>query len=253
MIIKELIEHVTGLEAELKSCSDRLEERSDEEALHDLRVAVRRLRSILRPLRDFPDINALEVVAAVVGHRSTPLRDTEVLIKELDARGFPKLSGARKRKLEADYDALLASSEWLLLRNAMAAWPAICREAEREGELKGLSKHIRKELAKQQRKLGEELRDATHDRHRLRVRIKRVRYADEVYPELSDLPAKVPQRLKAAQSALGDWHDCVQWLHRAEQEDDLKPLCSVWRQALADAEQRSDQALEPLFKDFPVK
>lgn len=252
MVVDELIEHVVALETELRACSGRLEQRSDEEALHDLRVAVRRLRSILRPLRELPNINALEAVAAAVGHRSTPLRDTEVLIQELNARGLAKLSEPRKQELEAGYDALLASPEWLLLRNALAAWPAVCREVEREGALKGLRKHIRKALAKQQRKLSKELRDPAHDRHRLRVRIKRVRYADEVYPELSDLPDKVPKRLKAAQSALGDWHDCVQWLHRAEQDTDLQPLCAAWRQVLADAEQRSDQALEPLLKVFPV-
>ncbi len=83
MMIDELIEHVVALEAELQACSARLQEHSDGEALHDLRIGVRRLRSILRPLRGLPEINALELVAAEVGHRSTPLRDTEVLIQEL--------------------------------------------------------------------------------------------------------------------------------------------------------------------------
>jgi len=252
MLVDELIEQMVALEAELQACGKRLEARSDGEALHDLRVAVRRLRSILRPLRDLPDIGALEEVAAAVGHRSTSLRDTEVLIQELAARERPELGESRRQGLEAGYDALLAGPEWLLLRNALAAWPAICREARREGKLKGLGKHIRKELAKQRRKLGRELRDPNHDRHRLRVRIKRVRYAAEVYPDLSDLPDKAPKRLKEAQSALGDWHDCIQWLQRAGQEADLQPLCTAWRQTLVDAEQRSDQALKPLLKAFPA-
>ncbi|GAB3373422.1 CHAD domain-containing protein [Azotobacter armeniacus] len=213
---------------------------------------MRQLRSVLRPLRGLSDIDTLEVAAAAVGHLSTPLRDTEVLLQELDARGLSDLSASRKLELEAGRDALLASSEWLLLRNALEAWPAVCRQAERAGDLKGLRKHIRKRLVKQQRKLAEGLRDPAHDRHRLRVLIKRVRYTDEVYPELSTLTAGTPKRLKAAQSALGDWHDCLQWLHRAEQEADLQPLCAQWRQALADAEQCSDQKLMPLCKDFPV-
>jgi CHAD domain-containing protein len=251
MMIDELIEHVVALEAELQACSARLQEHSDGEALHDLRIGVRRLRSILRPLRGLPEINALELVAAEVGHRSTPLRDTEVLIQELEAHERPDLIEPRQRELEAGREALLASSEWLLFRNALAAWPAICREAAKEGKLKGLRKHIRRQLAKQQRKLAEGLRNPAHDRHRLRVLIKRVRYAYEVYPKLSDLPDKAPKRLKAAQSVLGDWHDCVQWLHRAEQEPDLQPLCETWREAMASAERHSDQVLKRLLKDFP--
>ncbi|MFC0665829.1 CHAD domain-containing protein [Azotobacter chroococcum] len=253
MIVDRLVEHVLQLDVALMASGARLQARSDEEALHDLRVAVRQLRSVLRPLRGLSDIDALEVVAAAVGHASTPLRDTEVLLQELQARSLAELSAPRRQALEAGRDALLASAEWLLLRNALEAWPAVCRRAERLGDLQGLRKHIRNRLAKQQRKLAEALRDPAHDRHRLRVLIKRVRYADEAYPELSALPAGTAKRLKAAQSALGDWHDRLQWLQRAEREADLQPLCEAWRQALADAAQRSDQALEPLCKDFPLE
>ncbi len=252
MIVDDLIEHVVTSESLLLACSERLKARSDDEALHDLRVAIRQLRSVLRPLRGFPGIGALEGVAAEIGHRSTHLRDTEVLIQELDSRGFAQLSAARRLALENGYDALLCSSEWLLLRSSLAAWPAICRTAKRGGQLRELRRHIRKQLAKQQRKLGKCLRDPGHDRHRLRVLIKRVRYADEVYSALSDLPGKASKRLKAAQAALGDWHDRVQWLSRAEREADLQALRPAWQQALAEAERRSDEALAPLLKDFPA-
>ncbi len=252
MIVDDLIEHVVASESQLLACSERLKERSDGEALHDLRVTIRQLRSVLRPLRGFPGIGALEGVAAEIGHRSTHLRDTEVLLQELDSRGLVELSAARRQALESGCDALLSGSEWLLLRSSLAAWPAICHTAKREGQLKELRRHIRKQLAKQQRKLGKCLRDPDHDRHRLRVLIKRVRYADEVYPALSDLPGKASKRLKAAQAALGDWHDRVQWLSRAEREADLQALRPAWQQALAEAERRSDEALAPLLEDFPA-
>lgn len=252
MIVDDLIEHIVASESLLIACSERLKARSDGEALHDLRVAIRQLRSVLRPLRGFPGISALEGVAAEIGHRSTHLRDSEVLIQELDSRGLSELGASRRQALEAGYDALLSSAEWLLLRSAMAAWPAICRAAKQEGQLKELRRHIRKQLAKQQRKLGKCLRNPDHDRHRLRVLIKRVRYADEVYPALSDLPGKASKRLKEAQAVLGDWHDRVQWLSRAEHEADLQVLRPAWQQALAEAEKRADETLEPLLKDFPA-
>lgn len=139
MAVTPLIEHVLRLDVALQAASARLQARSDDEALHDLRVGVRRLRSLLRPLRNLSDVNTLEAAATALGHLSTPLRDSEVLVQELEAR---------------------------------------------------------------------------------------------------------------AQSALGDWHDRLQWLRRAEQESDLQPLCDSWRQALAAAEQRSAEALKPLCRQF---
>lgn len=69
--------------------------RSDVEALHDLRVSLRRMRSLLRPLRGLPWIDPLEKAAAAMGQLSTPLRDDEVLLQELESLGRPDLVGPR--------------------------------------------------------------------------------------------------------------------------------------------------------------
>uniref|UniRef100_UPI0035677BD6 CHAD domain-containing protein n=1 Tax=Pseudomonas sp. TaxID=306 RepID=UPI0035677BD6 len=84
-----------------------------------------------------------------------------------------------------------------------------------------------------------------------RLLIKRVRYGAEAYPKLSGLSAKTLARLKAAQSALGDWHDLLQWLQRAEQEADLAECVAPWRTALQAAEETVDLALLALQADFP--
>jgi CHAD domain-containing protein len=123
----------------------------------------------------------------------------------------------------------------------LAAW---------HGELGDLAPYIRKRLIRQQRGLAKALRDPEHDRHRLRVLIKRVRYAAEAYPALAALPKPAARQLKAAQAALGDWHDHLQWLHRAETEKDLQPLCESWRRALIAAERLADRALQPLREVF---
>nr|WP_242070876.1 MULTISPECIES: CHAD domain-containing protein [Pseudomonas] len=41
--------------------------RTDSEALHDLRIAVRRIRSLLRPMRALSEVAALNFAAAGVG------------------------------------------------------------------------------------------------------------------------------------------------------------------------------------------
>ena len=83
-------------------------------------------------------------------------------------------------------------------------------------------------------------------RHRLRLLIKRVRYAAESYPELDPLPVKAMPRLKAAQEALGNWHDCWQWLAKAEQESDLQPCVAVWRVTMVKAQASADLVLDTL-------
>ena len=79
--------------------------------------------------------------------------------------------------------------------------------------------------------------------------IKRVRYAAEAYPELDKLPANAMSRLKNAQGALGDWHDCWQWLAQAEQQVDLRPCVAVWQRTMAKAEGQADRVLEKLSAD----
>ena len=49
-----IIENIVRLEVKLLACQARLQAETDPEALHDLRTTVRRLRSLLRPLRGLP-------------------------------------------------------------------------------------------------------------------------------------------------------------------------------------------------------
>lgn len=48
-LVDQLVAQVIGLEVGLLSCQARLAAVTDDEALHDLRTTVRRLRSLLRP------------------------------------------------------------------------------------------------------------------------------------------------------------------------------------------------------------
>ena len=244
------LQQVVRLQVSLYACRERLLAATDPEALHDLRIALRKLRSLLRPLRGVPACDALQKQAAELGRISGPLRDLEVLLAHLQGLGMRDAVSRRQPRLLEGYRALLADDALPALFEALDQWPQLWRQAAADAELAGLAKRVKRRLAKQQRRLGEALVDPAHDRHRLRLLIKRVRYGAEAYPRLSGLSANTLARLKAAQSALGDWHDRLQWLQRAEQEADLAACVATWRTALQAAEEAVDLQLLMLQEDF---
>lgn len=245
-MLDDLIAQVLTLEIKLLSCRARLEADTDGEALHDLRINIRRLRSLLRPLRDLPAADVLDAAAHEVGALSTPLRDLEVLVVELESHGLVQLAELRRQRVRAGYTALLAAPALAQLFRVLDAWPQLLRISHREGLLEKPRKSIRKRLAKEWKRLEQALADPAHDRHRLRLLIKRARYGSEAYPHLVDVTDKTQRLLKGAQTALGKWHDRLQWLAMAEQEPDLAPRVKAWSVAMHGAEVRSDRVLDKL-------
>ena len=248
-LVDRLVAQVLGLEVRLLACQARLAVATDPEALHDLRTTVRRLRSLLRPLRGLPGVEQLEAAASAVGQVTTPLRDREVLAAYLHEHGQHEAATRRMAQVAEAYPNVAQGPELAQLLLVLDAFPRFLRAAQRQKILRGLRQRIEKRLAKQWGALDQTLHDPAHDRHRLRLLIKRVRYAADAYSELGQLPAKAMSRLKAAQGALGDWHDCWQWLARAEHEPDLLPCVSVWRSTMLKAEARADKVLARLSLD----
>lgn len=245
-LVDRLVAHVLSLEVRLLACQARMTARTDPEALHDLRTTVRRLRSLLQPLRGLPGAEQLEDAASAVGQLTTPWRDREVLAAYLLKHDQPEAAQRRMAQMAEAYPALAASAEVASLMMILDAFPRFLRASQRQGLLKGLDKRIEKRLGKQWKKLDEALHDPAHDRHRLRLLIKRVRYGIEAYPELDRLPEAALKRLKSAQGALGDWHDCWQWLAKAQVEADLQPCVATWQATMIEAETTSDRVLEKL-------
>ncbi|TWR92479.1 CHAD domain-containing protein [Pseudomonas saxonica] len=241
-----IIENVVRLEVKLLACQARLQAETDPEALHDLRTTVRRLRSLLRPLRGLPGVVQLEMAASQVGSYTTPWRDLEVLAAYLQEHDQPLLAARRREQLAGIYPTVADSVQLAQLLMIVDVFPRFIRAAEREGLLRGLRQRIEKVLEKQWLTLEKALNDPGHDRHRVRLLIKRVRYGAEAYPQLNELSARVLSRLKQAQQALGEWHDAWQWLVQAEQKPDLQPCVEQWRAALVRGEKRADRALVKL-------
>ncbi|OHC29774.1 MAG: hypothetical protein A2Y50_08935 [Pseudomonadales bacterium RIFCSPLOWO2_12_59_9] len=105
-------------------------------------------------------------------------------------------------------------------------------------------------MAKNRKRLQRALYEPGTDRHRLRLLIKRLRYGAQAYPRFKLLSKPQLTALIAAQSALGGWHDHLQWLACAQQQSDLQPLVSTWQAGLAQAEQLSEQKLRKLQRLF---
>ena len=242
-MVDHLIAEIFSLNIKLLSCHARLVESTDSEALHDLRTTVRRLRSVLRPLRGLPGLEQVEDAAKGVGALTTPLRDMQVLAAFLDEQGLEAAALKRSRYLDRACPQVASSPELNRLFGVLDQLPAFLRAQERHGLLKQLRKRIEKQMDKQWKKLKEAMADPAHDRHRLRLLIKRVRYAGEAYPELSHQPKGMQKRLKAAQGALGDWHDHLQWLAQAGQQADLAPCIAGWQLGILRAEAKSDKSL----------
>ena len=242
-LVDRIVANILRLEVRLWACQARLQAHTDPEALHDLRTTVRRLRSLLRPLRGLPGVMQLEMTASQVGAFTTPLRDLEVLAAYLQQHGHHGLAAPRLDQLSGAYASVADSAQLTQLLMIIDVFPRFMRAAEHQGLLKGLRKGVEKVLEKQWFTLEKALNDPGHDRHRVRLLIKRVRYSAEAYPELNRLETVVSNRLKAAQKALGDWHDAWQWLRQAEQQPDLQPCVALWRDTLARAEKEADHAL----------
>lgn len=247
-MVDHLVAEIIGLNIKLLACHARLEVSTDSEALHDLRTNVRRLRSVLRPLRGLPGLDQVEAAAKEVGALTTPLRDMQVLAAFLDEQGLPQAAAKREQYLKTACPKVASSAELNRLFGVLDQLPALLRTQERHGLLDKLKQRIEKRLDKQWKQLREAMGDPAHDRHRLRLLIKRVRYAGEAYPELSHQPKNMERRLKAAQGALGDWHDHLQWLEQARHQADLAPCVAGWELGIHRAEQKSDQVLERLYK-----
>lgn len=245
-MLDEVIAHLLGIEVRLLACQARLQAETDTEALHDLRTTVRRLRSLTRPLRGLPGVDQLEEAAKAVGQLTTPHRDREVLAAHLHKRGHHDLAQVRVAQMRGVFPAVAASAELGRLIRILDGFPRFARAAQRQKLVGNLRGRIEKRLAKQWRQLEHALKDPGHDRHRLRLLIKRARYGAEAYPALDKADEKLVKRLKQAQGALGDWHDNWQWLLQVEQQPDLLPCLHEWQAGLLKGEQRSDLALDKL-------
>ncbi|MCS6900008.1 MAG: CHAD domain-containing protein [Myxococcales bacterium] len=211
------------LALQLRHALDRVQHaHHDDEAIHDFRVSIRRLRSLLKPARRlYGPCNTKPVRAALkaVADASSDLRDEEVLIQTLASLDLP---GHIKPDLDAwltlrkQYEASLRSSFLARLTSDQAHQAADLLDALLQLPVKPsrdlpIDVFARRTLKKAERRIRQWIitdTNSVEELHRLRILYKRLRYATEELSEV--LPPPLVARASVAarfQKILGDIHD----------------------------------------------
>lgn len=207
-----------GLLPVLEQAAVRLCDPADAQALHDVRVALRKARTLLRPWRSHPAVaGLLEALRSLAQQTGRP-RDDEVLATELKRLGFPALAAGRQEAVSRARHALAGSTG---LAVVLALWPegmAVLQDdpaiVPRQAGVRPARRAVRRLLA-----------DPAADLHELRLPIKRLRYRLQVE---RDAAPHLLALLRLMQALLGQWHDLDLWLQRAEGEPDLSPCVGEW-------------------------
>jgi CHAD domain-containing protein len=214
-------------------------ESPDPEYLHQLRIGLRRYRSALRLFRDLLRTKRRKRLAREARRLMQPLgnvRDWDVCIEWLRAAKAPQRLLRRARLLREAASGSLEPLDLSRLEATPAAWKRKPRPLE-PFSAQALIK-ARRKVAKRLR--GLDWRDAER-RHRLRISVKRLRYATDFLDGQS--PA-----LEALQDSLGDLNDLAVMRRLLA---DLQPPAEILRQLnagerrLLDAARRQAAALQP--------
>lgn len=213
------------------SAADR---RDGPEPVHQMRVAVRRLRSAIKVFSHAvrcPSVDAADVDLKALAGRLAPTRDWDVFVTETGAAAgsaFPAepklarlLAAAERRRTacHADLRTYLRGAEFRRLGIELAclaggeAWQATLGEAETAGlatPLNDFARHVLSRRLKRLTQLDEDIAGLEPAAlHAIRLRAKRLRYAAEIFSPLypGKSTTKYIRRLSTLQDRLGALND----------------------------------------------
>lgn len=208
-----------ALDLELGRAIRRVLGKTDEEAVHDMRVAIRRLRTMLRfarPVFGRFHADAVRRSFSDVQAATGELRDEEVLGETLEALGIDdaifgawrERRNARERRLRAAVIAHLRAGDLTRARrmlHGLLLFPVKASHNEALGKFARRAVNVA-------RKDVESLRDVptsdTEQLHALRIQYKKLRYAAEIFAEALPLDlAVIAEPAARFQKRLGDIHD----------------------------------------------
>jgi CHAD domain-containing protein len=192
------------------------------EPLHDMRVAIRRLRNLLKAFRRAlprPEADALEGRFQRLSKKLGPARDMDVwmrALKSMRTRGSGEWSEfvghqhaiqertkeSLRRILAAPaVRSLKADFEEFLIRPAAESAGTTLEELAARAVRKSLDRVMDRS------RLGSSL--PAHKAHLLRIACRRARYTSEFFTAALGKPAaRLARQLKVVQDVLGDVHDC---------------------------------------------
>jgi CHAD domain-containing protein len=203
--------------AEIERTDPLIRSSEDPEAVHDLRVAVRRMRSVLRTTRALYDPDWLDALRAELdwlGSSFGPLRDLDVLLadlrKEVDADALPVLKlleGARRRARKRAV-ATLESERYVKLLDRLAAAVDAPPVRSSDLSLEAAAGNEFRKLCRAAKKLRR--RATAAEVHKARIRAKRARYAAELVEPLTGKRARrFIKESKRFQDVVGAHQDAV--------------------------------------------
>lgn len=268
-----LRDRLAGLAAAVRAAESRV--RSDQpEGVHDLRVAMRRTRSLLRTFRSLlgpdvvPETERMRAELRWAGGELSAVRDLEVVHGRLDAEGAdepgeplpaPVVARLEQHREEAgaaaraQVDRLLGSDRYLRMLDDLdvlterISWEEVTVPAARERLRKDWRRARRRAEAARDAAPGEEERAL----HEVRKAAKRARYAAETLaPALGDNAGRMAGVAERVQDTLGGHRDTLltrELLHRLGVDeswgDDVESVFALGRlHALEQA--RGAEALE---------
>lgn len=204
----------------------------DLEALHQARVAIRRLRAAGSLFAEIARDKAAPVLLAewkAVAAALGPARDLHVLVERVaasaqgrddDVREMLAHLSAQRDRAVASAQALLAAEPFQRLLFQQAAWIEAGEWLERKKETGGVrpvlsfAAHILSRRQRKLRRVADQLADLSADeRHRLRIQVKKLRYAATFFAALfpdksaAKYQAVFARGLERLQDSLGELHD----------------------------------------------
>ena len=215
------IEHVrTYLKAqvaEIERTDPLIRSSDDPEAVHDFRVAVRRMRSVLKSTRELFDEDWLKGLRAElrwIGGELAAARDLDVLLARLRKEAGPdeapvvKLLETERRRAWKRARAALSTERYLKLLDRLTAAVDAPPVRQSDLSLKAIARREFKKLDRAARRLGPK---ASADQiHRARILAKRARYAAELSEPVAGKRAqRFVKAAKQFQDVVGAHQDAV--------------------------------------------
>ncbi|WP_233849676.1 CHAD domain-containing protein [Paraburkholderia sp. HD33-4] len=211
-LVREAIAHASALEAD-----------PDAEVLHKLRVALRRLRSLLwayRPLLDSGLDDRQRALFKQLAGSAGQTRDWDILIEILGETvgprrtPFDRLRAARAAASERSREELSHASMSFELQDAVTSSSAALNETHKNTSLK---RFARKRLDAAEKSLHKRMRVASRSKrsnyaayHEVRKAGKKVRYLLDFFePLLGTKQLKTVKELKRIQKRFGSLNDVV--------------------------------------------
>lgn len=215
---------VRNMQRSLDERLDRLDRTVDPTTVHEVRIAARRLRIVVRAFKkafSAPKVGAYLKGLSGLSHDLDRARDAEIAYRtlvalaaahggRLRAQSAPLVELAVEEKARAaeDLGAAIRAQRWKARRSALrliAGDPAVLVASEPIGPL------TERVMRRSRRRLGRALRRAgsgTDELHKLRLKVKALRYlAEEFPPGRGDPPHDELGHLHGLQDCLGALHD----------------------------------------------